>query len=73
MPRVGIVTDSTCDLSPEELAALDVRMVPLTVHMGDQHYADWIDLRPDEFYRLSRRQRTSRQPMRAWLKRVATR
>jgi DegV family protein with EDD domain len=50
MPRVGIVTDSTCDLSPEELAALDVRMVPLTVHMGDQHYADWIDLRPDEFY-----------------------
>ncbi len=50
MPRVGIVTDSTCDLGPEELAELDVRMVPLTVHMGDRHFADWIDLRPDEFY-----------------------
>ena len=50
MPRVGIVTDSTCDLGPEALEALDVRMVPLTVHMGDKHYADWIDLRPDEFY-----------------------
>jgi DegV family protein with EDD domain len=50
MPRVGIVTDSTCDLGPEELAALDVRMVSLTVHMGDQHFADWIDLRPAEFY-----------------------
>lgn len=52
MPRVGIVADSTCDLGPEELAALDVRMVSLTVHMGDNHYADWIDLRPDEFYPL---------------------
>ena len=50
MPRVGIVTDSTCDLGPEELAALDVRMVSLTVHLGDEHFADWIDLRPDEFY-----------------------
>jgi DegV family protein with EDD domain len=50
MPRVGIVTDSTCDLGPEELAALDVRMVSLTVHLGDRHFADWIDLRPAEFY-----------------------
>jgi DegV family protein with EDD domain len=50
MPRVGIVTDSTCDLGPEELAALDVRMVSLTVHLGDEHFADWIDLRPDAFY-----------------------
>ncbi|MEI7813501.1 MAG: DegV family protein [Coriobacteriia bacterium] len=50
MPHVGIVTDSTCDLGPEELAGLDVRMVPLTVHLGDKHFADWIDLRPDEFY-----------------------
>ncbi len=50
MPRVGIVTDSTCDLGPEELATLDVRMVSLTVHFGDEHYADWIDLRPDSFY-----------------------
>jgi DegV family protein with EDD domain len=50
MPRVGIVTDSTCDLGPEELAALDVRMVSLTVHLGEEHFADWIDLRPDVFY-----------------------
>jgi len=50
MSRVGIVTDSTSDLGPEELAALDVRMVSLTVHMGDEHFADWIDLRPDAFY-----------------------
>jgi DegV family protein with EDD domain len=50
MPRVGIVTDSTCDIEPSRLAALDVEMVPLTVHFGDTHYRDWIDLTPAEFY-----------------------
>ena len=50
MPKVGIVTDSTCDLRPTELAALDVAMVPLTVHFGDEHIRDWIDLTPEEFY-----------------------
>ena len=52
MPKVGIVTDSTCDTEPTELAALGVKMVPLTVHFGEQHFRDWIDLRPDEFYRM---------------------
>ena len=51
MPQVGIVTDSTCDIEPEHLAALGVTMVPLTVHFGDTHYRDWIDIRPDEFYK----------------------
>ena len=50
MPRVGIVTDSTSDLRPEELATLGVVMVPLTVHFGDVNVRDWIDLTPEEFY-----------------------
>jgi DegV family protein with EDD domain len=50
MPKVGLVTDSTCDLWPEELVALGVKMVPLTVHFGDDHFRDWIDLEPAEFY-----------------------
>jgi len=50
MAKVGIVTDSTCDLRPEELAALDVAMVPLTVHFGDSSFRDWLDLTPEEFY-----------------------
>ena len=74
MARVGIVTDSTCDLTPARLAALDVAMVPLKVLFGDEHFRDWIDLAPDEFYsqargarrccprRRSRRRRTSRRP-----------
>jgi len=51
MPHVGIVTDSTCDLPPGEYAALGVEMVPLTVHIGDEHFRDWIDISPDDFYR----------------------
>jgi DegV family protein with EDD domain len=50
MPKVGIVTDSTCDLTLAELEALDVVMVPLTVHFGDEHLRDWVDLTPEQFY-----------------------
>jgi DegV family protein with EDD domain len=44
------VTDSTCDLGPDALAALGVEMVPLTVHFGDEHFRDWIDIEPAPFY-----------------------
>jgi len=50
MHKVGIVTDSTCDMRPAELEAIDVVMVPLTVHFGDEHLRDWLDLTPEGFY-----------------------
>ncbi len=50
MGQVGIVTDSTCDIPPEELERLGVRMVPLKVLFADQTYLDWVDLRPSSFY-----------------------
>jgi DegV family protein with EDD domain len=50
MARVAIVTDSTCDMGPEALAALGVVMVPLKLHFGDTTYQDWIDFTPSEFY-----------------------
>jgi DegV family protein with EDD domain len=50
MARVGIVTDSTADLRPEQLTELDVVMVPLTVHFGDEHVRDWLDMTPEQFY-----------------------
>jgi DegV family protein with EDD domain len=51
MGRVGIVTDSTCDVAPAELERLGVEMVPLTVRFGDETFLDWIELTPDQFYR----------------------
>lgn len=50
MPSVGIVTDSTCDMDPEELQALGVEMVPLKVLFGDETFLDWIDLPPARFF-----------------------
>lgn len=50
MPRIAIVTDSTCDLGPAALAARDVTMVPLKVHFGDETFRDWTDLTPEQFY-----------------------
>ncbi len=51
MPGVGIVTDSTCDLTPAQLRDLDVRMVPLKVLIGDETFLDWVEMTPDEFYK----------------------
>lgn len=49
MPGIAIVTDSTSDLTPEELVALNAIMVPLNVHFGSEVYRDHLDLTPPEF------------------------
>lgn len=48
---VKIVTDSTCDLPTEAAARLGVTVVPLYIHLGNQDYADGIDITREEFYR----------------------
>lgn len=50
MHKVGIVVDSTCDMTPAELAELDVRMVPLRVTFGDETFLDEIEISKEEFY-----------------------
>lgn len=50
MHRVGIVTDSTCDLDEATLKGLGVVMVPLKVLFGDETFIDWVDFTPQEFY-----------------------
>lgn len=47
--RVGIVTDSTSDLTPEIQAARGIVTVPLNVHFGDETYQDQVDLSTDQF------------------------
>jgi DegV family protein with EDD domain len=65
MPHIAVVTDSTCDRGPAALAALDVTMVPLKVHFGDETFRDWTDLTPTDFYpklRSSAQLPTTSQP-----------
>ena len=48
---VKIVTDSTSDLTHEIVSELDITVVPLFVHFGEETYRDGIDLTTEEFYR----------------------
>jgi DegV family protein with EDD domain len=47
---VKIVTDSAADLTPEQAAAHDITVVPLTIRFGDDEYVDVVDLTPQAFY-----------------------
>ncbi len=48
--RVGIVTDSTCDLPPTMLEELGVGVVPVRVYFGSENYLDKVTIAPSEFY-----------------------
>jgi DegV family protein with EDD domain len=52
--RIGIVTDSTTDRTPEEYSQHNVVMVPLVVRFGDDVKRDWIDVVPADVYRRMR-------------------
>jgi len=51
---VQIVTDSGTDLglSPEQLAELDIHIVPLIVTLEGKSYREGVDIEPGEFYDL---------------------
>lgn len=48
--KIGLVTDSTCDLSPEYLEKLEIEMVPLTINFNEEEmYKDIIDISQENF------------------------
>src|SRR3954452_15831314 len=47
---VRIVTDSSCDLAPDEAEVLGIDIVPLSIRFGDKEFTDRVDLSVDEFY-----------------------
>jgi DegV family protein with EDD domain len=50
--RMQLVTDSAADLSPEQVAALDCHVMPLTLSLDGKVYQSGVDLQPAEFYAL---------------------
>jgi DegV family protein with EDD domain len=48
--RVGIVTDSTCDLPPSMLEEYGIGVVPGRVIFGSENYLDKVTITPAEFY-----------------------
>ena len=48
--KIKITSDSTCDLSPEQIARYDIAILPLAVAMGGRDYHDGVDLTPSAIY-----------------------
>ncbi len=48
--KVTIASDSTTDLSPELVERVGLKILPLTVSLGDKHYRDGVDIDPDMIY-----------------------
>ena len=47
---VSIVTDSTCDISRENVERFDISVVPAYVLFGEASYRQGIDINPTQFY-----------------------
>ncbi|QPQ37293.1 MULTISPECIES: DegV family protein [unclassified Lysinibacillus] len=48
--RTAIVTDSTAYITPEERARLNIRMIPLSVNIAGELFAEEVDITASEFY-----------------------
>ncbi len=48
--KTVIVTDSTCDLTKQQLDALDVQAVPLSVNFGQESFLDGVEITKAEFF-----------------------
>ena len=48
--KIGIVTDSTADISEEIRNKYNIEIVPLSVHFDDKVYRDEIDIDPPTFF-----------------------
>ena len=47
---VVITTDSTCDLSQEIIKRFDIRVIPLTILLGEDSYLDGVDFTAADIY-----------------------
>ena len=47
---VIICADSTCDLSQELIERFDIRVIPLTILLGEESYFDDKNFSPDKIY-----------------------
>lgn len=50
---VKIISDSTCDLSPDLVEKYDIEILPLHILLGEEEYEDGKSITPDEIYKWS--------------------
>lgn len=52
MGKIHIVTDSTCDLTKEEIERHNIHVVPLTIQIDGKTYVDRVDVEPRQFVEM---------------------
>lgn len=50
--KIHIVTDSTCDLTKEEIERHNIHVVPLTIQIDGKTYVDRVDVEPRQFVEM---------------------
>lgn len=50
---IKILSDSTCDLSPELVDKYDIGIIPLYVRLGEEEYLDGVNITPYDIYKWS--------------------
>lgn len=48
--KIAITCDSVCDLSKEQLLENNIKILPLTINLGDDSYQDGVDINPDKIF-----------------------
>ena len=48
--KIAITCDSVCDLSKEQLLENNIKILPLTINLGDDSYQDGININPDKIF-----------------------
>ena len=56
---VKIISDSTCDLSPELVKRYEIDILPLHILLGEKEYRDGKDITPDEIFAWSDEHKTT--------------
>lgn len=54
---IKITSDSTCDLSAEQLKLHNIELFPLCISMGNQCLRDGLEITPDDIYAHVERRR----------------
>ena len=49
---IALITDSACDLPPEEFIRRNIRVVPVVVIFGEESYVDKVTMTERDFYRM---------------------
>lgn len=55
---IGILSDSTCDLSKELIDRYDIHILPLHILLGDDEYSDGVNINPDQIYEWAEAHKT---------------